>query len=115
MAVNHGGFGSMILEIDGLQLKASFLRPGGEIEDTFSIDKSAPAVIQPELSIGSVSDGASISWPTSRPAFALEWADAIPANLWQPVPQTARTVGRQNFMRMPTNGSMRFFRLRSRP
>jgi hypothetical protein len=115
MAVNHGGFGSMILEIDGLQLQASFLRASGEIDDAFTIDKSVPAAVRPELSITSAPNGAMISWPTSKPAFALEWADAIPANWWQPFPQTARNVGRQNVVRVETNGSMHFFRLRSQP
>jgi hypothetical protein len=115
MAVNHGGFGSMILEIDGLRLKASFLRPSLEIDDTFTIDKSVPAAIRPELSITSAPNGATISWPTSKPAFALEWADAIPASWWQPFPQTARNVGRQNVVRVETNGPRHFFRLRSQP
>src|SRR5207248_1686180 len=47
MAVNHGGFGSMVIELNGLQLKASFLRPSQEIEDWFAIDKSAPTTIRP--------------------------------------------------------------------
>jgi hypothetical protein len=115
MAVNHGGFGSMILEIDGLQLKASFLRPSGTIDDTFVIDKSSSTDLRPELSITSVTNGASISWPTSRPAFALKWADSIFADLWQPVPQPPRIIGRRNVVTVETNSPMRFFQLRTQP
>src|SRR5262249_18035696 len=51
MAINHGGYGSMILEINGQQLNAHFLQPSGETGDTFVIDKSSPATFRPRLQI----------------------------------------------------------------
>jgi hypothetical protein len=115
MALNLGGFGSMILEFDGQVLNARFLRPSGEIDDAFTIDKSAPATIRPVLQARRGANGAVISWPTSRPEFALEWTDRFPAVTWQPVLQSIKINGRQNTVSGLTNSESRFFQLRSVP
>lgn len=115
MAVNHGGYGSMILEIEGLQLNARFLRPSMVIDDSFAMDKSAPTTIRPHLQITRGTNGAVISWPTSDPAWTLQWADGLPASLWEPAPERVRTMARRNAVTIETNGVHRFFQLRADP
>ena len=114
MAVNHGGFGSMIIEINDLQLRARFLRPSMAIDDEFIIDKSAPAVIRPQLDIARSSTGAQVSWPTSKPAFDLQWTDEAATN-WANAPHIVRTNGRRNVVEVETNAATRFFRLHASP
>ena len=115
MATNQGGYGSMILEIDGLHLNAQFLRPSMAIDDSFAMDKSAPTTIQPHLEIVRGSNGPVISWPTSKPAFALEWADALAAFHWEPATDLVRTNARRKSATIETNGLRRFFQLRAEP
>ncbi len=115
MAVTHGGYGSMILEIDGLRLDATFLRPSLAADDHFTIDKSAPATLPPRLNIAPGANGPAMSWPTARPAFLLEWTDHLPATNWQPTAERVLTNGRRNVVTVPTTGPRRFFQLRAAP
>jgi hypothetical protein len=115
MAVSHGGFGSMILEINGLQLRARFLRPSLSVDDEFTIDKSAPAAMGPRLQITRGTNGTLISWPTANPAFALERAETLPAPHWDATSELVRTNGRRSTVTLGTNGGNRYFRLRSQP
>src|SRR5206468_254798 len=85
MAVTHGGYGSTVIEIDHLQLNARFLRPSGEIDDYFTIDKSAPLTNGPPLQISRGSNGPIIFWPTSIPDFSLEWTTRVPTAQWKAV------------------------------
>jgi hypothetical protein len=115
MAVALGGFGSMVLNIDGLRLQAQFIRPSLAADDTFVIDKSAPADIQPQLAIKRGTNGPIISWPTSAPTFDLVGSDHLPANAWAPVSISPRTAGRRNIAEMTNVAERSFFRLQSRP
>jgi hypothetical protein len=114
MALNHGGFGSMVIEIDGLKLKASFLRPTGEYDDHFTIDKSEPLTNGPSLRIARGTNGPVLIWPTSQPAFELQSAQTLRLPEWRtatnPVIITGR--GKQAVVGETTNT---FFRLRSVP
>ena len=113
MAVNHGGFGSMIIEINNLQLKARFLRPSGAIDDAFAIDKSGAASIQPRLQITRGTSNAILSWPTSNPAFELQTSEPVSQLRWQAVSGSLTTNGRRNEIALPANFSSRLFRLRT--
>jgi len=115
MASAHGGYGSVIVEIDGLQLNARFLRPSQEIDDHFSIDKSGPTTVGPTLQIAAGIKSAVLSWPTSKPEFALDWKDHV-QNEWSAwTGPTATTHGRRNVLRVNAVLTNRFFRLRSPP
>lgn len=115
IAVPLGGYGSMVLEINGLELQARFLRPSLAIDDWFVIDKSAPANIQPQLNISRGTNGPLISWPTSLPAFDLFRADQSPMGPWQTFSIPARTLGRRNLVELQNTNEKSFFRLQSRP
>jgi len=113
MALTRGGFGSMIIEINGLRLDAQFLRPSMAVDDYFTIDKSLPTTNQPPMHIVRSTNGAVISWPTSQPAFELESAAAIPATNWQSISEPVSTIGRRNVVAIEMIGPKRFFQLRS--
>ena len=115
MAVNHGGFGSMILDVDGLKLRARFLRPSMAIDDTFAIDKSSSIKVRPELQIRNSTNGALVSWPTSLPQFQLESAQSLASPHWDPVNSPAKTIGRRNIVPVDLTATNRFFQLRSIP
>ena len=114
IAVPLGGFGSMVINIDGLRLEAQFLRPTLAIDDTFVIDKSAVADIQPRLAINRGTNGPVISWPTSVPRFDLLGADQLPATAWKPISVLPRSMGRRNIVELTNNAPREFFRLQSR-
>src|ERR1044071_4067746 len=67
MATNYGGYGSMILDVNGLRLDARFVRETGEIQDYFSIDKGTPLTNGPTLKIAGATNGTILHWPTSKP------------------------------------------------
>jgi hypothetical protein len=115
MAVAHGGFGSMIIDINGLQLNGRFLRPTMEIDDYFTIDKSIPIVVGPQLQIASQTNSTILSWPTALPQFGLQWASHLPAAQWHPVTDLPITLGRRKVVSLPAYETNRFFRLRSQP
>jgi hypothetical protein len=115
MAVTKGGFGSVVIQISNLQLTASFLRSDGETDDHFTIDKRMDSTNTPPLAIGRDSDGAVVSWQTSKPVFTLEATDGVPGTNWQAVTGALQTNGRRNLVRLLTDHEKRFFRLRPPP
>jgi hypothetical protein len=115
MAVSHGGYGSMILEVDGLKLRGRFLRPELGMDDDFTIDKSAPASVGPAVTLKRAQGGAVASWPTSLPPFALETAPTPQTPQWNTVQAPVSTIGRQNVVNLEMGNSNGFFRLRSGP
>jgi hypothetical protein len=113
MKTNRGGFGSLVLQIDGLRLDGRFLRPSGDIDDFFTIDKSATsATNRPELYMSRGTDSVVLSWPTAKPNFLLETSPFAAATNWQPVTQSAQQNGRRNSVVLPFVGTQSFFRLR---
>jgi hypothetical protein len=110
-ALTRGGFGSMVIEVDGLRLTARFLRPDASVDDQFTIDKSMNATNQPLMTITRSTNGAILSWPTSKPAFALQSTLAVPATNWEHVAEPVKTNGRQNVVTVPASSGQRFFRL----
>ncbi len=115
MTVSLGGYGSMVVEINGLQLRARFLRPSTDIEDDFTLDKSMPTSVRPRVRIARSLQGAEVGWPTSNPAYTLECAETLSPTAWQNAGEPVRTNGRQNVVTIATNAANRFFRLRAAP
>ncbi len=114
MAASLGGFGSMVIQVNGLQLTTQFLRPDGDVDDRFTIDKSASALTRPRMEIMRTAAGATISWPTSLPAFSLFTASAVPSSQWKPVAEPVARTGRRNSVFF-TSGTNRFFQLQAAP
>jgi hypothetical protein len=118
MAFNHGGFGSIILDIDGLRLDARYLTHDGRIEDYFTLIKGAPDEdVRPSLRLTRADAGhADIAWPTSLRPYRLESAGGIEAGRdWRAVAQPPLIVGRSNVVTLPLAATNRFFRLRADP
>jgi hypothetical protein len=115
MAASLGGYGSMVLEVNGLQLTARFLRPDGDFDDSFTIDKSAPPTIQPRMEIARTAAGAIISWPTARPEFSLFTATSVPSSQWESLTQGVSRTGRRNSAPVFLSETNRFFQLRMGP
>jgi hypothetical protein len=105
----------MVLDFHGLTLNARFLRSDGVVFDDFTIDKSRPATVRPELQVQRSSQEIRVSWPTSNPAYDLEAAPVVQTNApWIPVTNAVEISGRRRFVTAPLEPTNRFFRLRSR-
>jgi hypothetical protein len=117
MAVTRGGYGSMVVEVNGLQLTAKFLRSTSVVGDYFTIDKSADTTNCPPLGIARDTNGVVISWPTSKPAFTLHRVPTIPNAVtnWHPVSTPPQMSGRRNVVTVPRVGEAGFFQLRKEP
>lgn len=114
-AVNLSGFGSVVVDVDGLRMDVKFLRETGVIADSFSIDKSQPTTgMKPMLRVDRAPGALDFSWPTSLPAFQLESRTTPdPAESWLPIPYAPTLVGRSNFLRLELTPTNQFFRLRA--
>jgi hypothetical protein len=118
MALNHGGFGSIILDIDGLRLDARYLTDGGRIEDYFTLIKGAPDEdARPSLRLSRAGAGhTDIAWPTSLMPYQLESTGGIePGRHWRAVAHPPLVIGRSNVVTVPLAATNRFFRLRAGP
>ena len=116
-AVNLSGFGSVVVDVNGLRMDVKFLRDTGGIDDSFTIDKSQPVPgLNPMLRVDRVPGALDFSWPTSLPVFQLEsHTEPDPVAAWLPIPYAPTVVGRSNFLRMELTPTNQFFRLRSVP
>ncbi len=115
MRVSSGGFGSVVLDVNGLRLDAKFLRVPGEIHDYFTIIKGAPPPeARPALAIERhATNQVQISWPTSLAPFELEKTPRVGTNApWSVVEESSSQVGRKNIVRIPVSETNQFFRLR---
>jgi hypothetical protein len=113
MALNHGGLGSMVIDVNGLQLTARFLRPSRAIDDAFTIDKTLPATVRPRMEIAGSSNGNTLTWPTSNPSYSLETSGSITAQQWQAISSVPQTIGRRKSLTLPAQDPGRFYRLRA--
>lgn len=115
MRLAQGGFGSMILEIEGLRLDAKFLTDTGDMADWFSMVKGAPdAATHPALAIRSDGNQVSLQWPTSLRPYRLESAAGVePWHSWRTLTVPVTRLGRQNTVSVERNGSNEVFRLKA--
>jgi hypothetical protein len=115
MAVKSDGYGSVVLDINGLRLDAKYLRSDGTIGDYFTIDKSAPSSLQPRLNITRANNSAMISWSTLSREFILEWSSTLLGTNWREVIDLRTTTAASNFVNIAPTNSGSFFRLRPAP
>jgi Calcineurin-like phosphoesterase/Purple acid Phosphatase, N-terminal domain/Bacterial Ig domain len=115
MARNLAGFGSMIIDVDGLRLDAKFLRSDGSVDDYFTLRKGMPGDdVRPMLAVRRDGAQVQLTWPTSLAPFRLEGATSVGEVIdWAPVIGTLNTVGREHRVNVPLTGTNRLFRLRS--
>jgi hypothetical protein len=117
MAVNLSGFGSMVIDIDGLRADVQFLDSFGRIQDYFTIRKDVPTD-EPLPRLGAIRSGQQLilTWPTSLRPFQLQSAaaDSSPWT-WSPLSPPTNIVGRQFRATLPIDHPDRLFRLRKAP
>lgn len=117
MVQNRSGFGSMVVDVDGLRMDVRFLTDEGDYGDWFAIDKRGPGpLVRPRLEIRPAGTGFELAWPTSQRRFQLERRLPLggPAP-WQSVPGLPGQFGREYRLWRPAEGSNEWFRLRSVP
>lgn len=115
MRVALGGFGSMVLDIEGLRLDAKFITETGELDDWFSIEKGLPdATTHPTLAIRRDGSRALIQWPTSLHEYRLQSAPSLDSwQSWREMTAPVTRLGRQHSVAVELNGSNEVFRLKA--
>jgi hypothetical protein len=109
-------YGSLVIDIDGLRLDATFLNDSGTVDDTFTMVKGDyPGAPRPVMSITRSGTNAVIRWPTSVPDYRLESKVALMPGAWSPVATVPSTNGRRKSVTVPIQQSNRFFQLRQAP
>jgi hypothetical protein len=103
--------GSLIIDITGRRLDATFLSESGTVDDTFTIIKEAP----PAVNIARAGTNAVISWPASLLQYRLEGKTTVEAPEWLPAGGTALDLPGLKSVSMPATNSQQIFRLRSLP
>jgi hypothetical protein len=108
--------GSLIVDIDGQRLDATFLSANGTKDDTFTIFKGdLPNGIPPAMKIARAGTNTVVSWPTSNPDYRLESKSSLDISPWSPVAANIFTNGRSKSVSVPIAVSNQFFRLRNQP
>lgn len=108
------GFGSLILDIDGLKLRARLLMASGEIADDFTVQKGLPpADLRPQLTLQRNGHTATLRWPTSLRPFRLESSERPGSAAWHRVPQSPVQIGREETVIIDLLRTNEIFRLRS--
>ena len=109
-------YGSLVIDVTGQRLDATFVTDSGDIDDTFTILKDAyPGAPRPALHIAKTGTNALISWPTSLPDYQLESKTIVDGPTWTPVGGTPSTNGRRKGVTVPRVGDQKYFHLRSNP
>lgn len=67
----------------------------------------------PRLAIHNRGSALQLSWTTNAPTCRLEYADGLPATVWNTVTNSPSIVGGEYVVTPDTAGSQRFYRLRS--
>lgn len=113
MRVAMTGLGSMVIDVSGDRLDAKFIRDTGEIDDQFTILKSAnPTGARPYLQISRAGDKVRLSWPTSRLSLKLQEAE-MPEPVWDDVIEAPSIFGRSRYLQKDVGQTNQVFRLRS--
>ena len=103
--------GSLILDVTGRRLDATFLSDTGTADDTFTIIKEAPPVVK----IARAGTNAVLSWPSSLLNYQVETKPAVSAPTWQPAGGTVSNFPGGKSVSLPATNSQKIFRLRSMP
>jgi hypothetical protein len=103
--------GSLIIDITGHRLDATFLSQNGTVDDTFTIIKEAP----PAVNIARAGTNAMISWPASLLQYQLEGKTTVEAPEWQPAGGVVLDAPGVKSVSVPATNSQQIFRLRSLP
>ena len=107
-----GGYGSMVIDVNGSTLTALFIREHGDIDDRFTIVKDPAAVVQPRLHMVRSGDKAQLVWP-AVPLSILESASSLlPLSAWRPVTNAVGYIGRRNVTEVSLSETQQVFRLR---
>ncbi len=104
-------YGSLILDVTGRRLDATFLSDTGTADDTFTIIKEAP----PEVKIARAGTNAVLSWPASLLDYQVEGKPTVTSLTWQPAGGTVSNFAGGKSVLLPATNSQKIFRLRSQP
>ncbi len=104
-------YGSLVLDVTGQRLDATFLTSSGSVDDTFTIIKENP----PVLKIARVGTNAVISWPSSLLNYQLERKTNLTAAPWLPAAGAVANFPGGKAVTVATTNSPQLFRLRSAP
>ena len=104
-------YGSLVLDVTGQRLDATFLTSSGSVDDTFTIIKENP----PVLNIARAGTNAVISWPSSLLNYQLERKTNITAAPWLPAAGPVAIFPGGQAVTVATTNSQQIFRLRSAP
>lgn len=115
MVRNQSGFGSMVIDVDGLRLDVRFLTHEGEYGDWFAVDKRGPGpFVAPRLEVRPLGQGIELAWPTAETSFGVETRPSLdPTSAWRTVAGAGYQVGRSYRLWQPNQGSNAMYRLRS--
>ena len=112
MAAKNNGYGSIVLDVDGPRLTAKYLRPGGAVDDHFTIDKSATRLAPPRLDFAAADGALTLTWPITTPEFQLEaTTNFFDGDGWRPVGITPEAIGPNRQTTLPLTNAQSFFRL----
>ena len=107
--------GSLVLDVNGLRLDATFLSGSGTVDDAFTILKGDYPGGPPVLDITRAGTNAVISWPTSIANYQLQSKPALEAAQWTSVTAAVSTNGRRRMISVPAIADSQFFQLRRVP
>ncbi len=108
-------YGSLVIDVDGLRMDATFLSSTGTIDDTFTIIKGSASGGSPQLSITRSGTNVAIGWPNSFTNFQLQATSRLPAPQWSDVTNKAVTNGTVKVVTLPITATNQFFRLQRNP
>ncbi len=101
--------GSVVVDVNGLRLDATFIRYDGAVNDSFTIDKTAMP-----LQIARAGTNAHITWPATDVRYQLESKSTVnPVASWSPSAANVLTNDRRKLSILPIMpGTNQFFQLR---
>jgi hypothetical protein len=111
MFYGESAFGSLVVDVSGNRLDATFVRYDGATNDHFAIIKGP--INNMELSIARVGANISVSWPVNAEGYVLQASPAVGLSAnWQTITTGIVTNGNANvFLFTPAGPSNGFFRL----
>jgi len=104
--------GSMVLDVNGVELEAKFLQADGQIADCFTIEK-----VGPTLGITGIGGTQlALSWAIRPRSYIVEATDRLGIDAsWRSVTNVPTVVNGSQNLQLQNPGGSRFFRLRFSP